>query len=60
MIYAKGTEVYYRDFHGYVNYSDHGYLTITIRQGKHKLHDVDLVVKGDEIKEIRLAKESEK
>ena len=59
-MYAKGTEVYYLHFHGYVNFSDRKYVTITIQYGEHRSQDVNIVVKGSELSKIRLAKESDK
>jgi hypothetical protein len=59
-MFAEGTEVYYKQFHGYISFiCDHS-VSILIRKGKHPSQDVNLVVYKSDWKQIRLFKESDK
>jgi hypothetical protein len=59
-MFIEGTEVYYKNHYGIVDFVCEQSLSILVRRGKHRSQDVCIVVHRSQFNEIRLVKESEK
>lgn len=60
MIYAEGTQVYYKNFLGVVSFVCDKYICVLVKKGNHKSHDVNVLVYRDQFDMLRLYKESDK
>jgi len=55
MIIQEGTEIIYKNISGVVSFVSNQYISILIRQGKHKAQDVKVVVYRSDFENIILA-----
>jgi len=47
-MFSEGMKVRYKAMEGIINFLDKNCVTITVRKGKHKSHDVNVVVYRDQ------------
>jgi hypothetical protein len=57
MLFVEGTSVSYKDIIGVVSFCCKGYVSILIKEGKHRSQDVNVVVYESDFKHIRHVKE---
>ena len=53
-MFAEGTKVRFKQIEGIINFIDKSCVTITVVRGKHKSHDVNIVVYRSQFNEIEV------
>ena len=51
-MFKTGTQVFYKQFSGVVNFVHKKYITITISRGEHKSNDCNIVVFADQFENV--------
>lgn len=54
MMFSEGMKVRYKNMDGVINFIDKRCVTITVRKGSHKSHDVNIVVYQSQFNEIEV------